>query len=731
MLALSGCGDDEEAAKCGTETCGPREQCDTEAMPPACVCREAYTGDECAACAFGYRPAADGTCEPVPIDCDADPMICGDYGACTVTLIAGNKVHQCECEEGWAGHVCQRCDSGWQDNDGDGLCLPTCAMAGLTCEEPFVCSDAEGVARCACPTGYAGDECTQCARGYHDPLGSGECTPTCSTVGLDCAERERCSDARGEPECVCIEGYAGEGCLECADGYQDNALPGDCRPGCDVAELECNDRGACDDSSGIAQCACDPGWAGAHCDTCAPGHYGDDCEICQSGWARVGDGPCTPGCGSGAFSCGTGQRCWEGPSGPECLCHIGYAGADCATCDAGFTMDGSGACVGAPPAGHVLIAHGTWRGESAVVAIDPSDGDVFGLRSMSVSGLAWDPGSGVLYTGASGGIAPVDLAAGTTGSPVAAPSHRAFTFDTTRGVLLLTGSSGTYRLDPTTGSSVAVSGTGPAWAGDAAYDGASDRLFASYVSSSILVYDADTGASEGTLTPSWPIESGYDVGLAVTASGELWALGRHRPTTEELAARGCRTAARGLFGEDYETATVTVVTEPPPGGSVEVSSTRTSGPELVVLRAYGDDAAAEATVRVATSNPDAIVCVGTYEGVYRVEIAAGARFRAVAAESYRQTLSMAVDSGFSPPASPTVHVRVADPDTADSSLFAHPEVVRTYTADEWRSRRVAVYSPSSTAEGVLARIDTTSGAVVETVAVPDLSPSGDLAPFDP
>jgi hypothetical protein len=698
-----------------------------------CVCREAYTGEECAACAFGYRPTAAGGCEPVPIDCDADPLICGEHGVCTVTLMRDIKIHACECEESWDGHVCQRCAFGWQDNDRDGTCLPTCSMVGLSCESPHICSDAEGVARCACPPGYAGDDCTLCARGYHDPTASGTCTPTCSTVALDCGERQRCVDDAGDPECACIEGFGGAMCADCAPGWVEGELAGDCRPTCAAVELDCNDRGTCDDGGGFARCACDPGWAGAHCDSCARGHRGDECELCDSGWHRVGDEACVPGCSSSGVRCGSEQRCWEGADGAECVCPIGYTGAACDACDTRYAADAAGNCLPMTPAGHSLVASGTWRGQQAIVALDPAAGTVFPLREISVSALAYDPTSRRLYTPVSGGVARIDLATGTTVSTIFAPTFEALTFDTMRNALVLTGFGGTRRLDPATGSYVTLSSTSVSWASDAAYDVARDRVVVATEagSSSLVLLSASTGASTGTLSVTWPIDTSGGIGLATTPAGQLWAIGRRRLTEDERAADACRTAARGLLGEAYAGAPATIVAAPVAGGMATLSSTLATGPELVVLRAYGDRSAAVATLRVTTANPDAMVCVGTYEGVYRIDIASGARFAAVAAESYEPTLSVRVESGYPTPPSPTVHVLVPDPELADPSLAATPAVVRAYSPEEWSDRRISLYGSSSTAHGVLVRLDPVTGAVLGSAELPGVVPNGALSPFAP
>lgn len=48
------------------------------------------------------------------------------------------------------------CSWGTQDNDDDGVCLPNCASAALSCPAHATCTDASGAAECACVTGYVG-----------------------------------------------------------------------------------------------------------------------------------------------------------------------------------------------------------------------------------------------------------------------------------------------------------------------------------------------------------------------------------------------------------------------------------------------------------------------------------------------------------------------------------------------------------------------------------------------
>jgi len=57
--------------------------------------------------------------------------------------------------EGGAGGVVD-CDWGTQDHDRDGVCLPDCNSAALSCPAHAACTDSSGAAICACVPGYVG-----------------------------------------------------------------------------------------------------------------------------------------------------------------------------------------------------------------------------------------------------------------------------------------------------------------------------------------------------------------------------------------------------------------------------------------------------------------------------------------------------------------------------------------------------------------------------------------------
>jgi hypothetical protein len=98
---------------------------DTWEWDPTCQCPDGKFGADCT-----------GTCTCVHGACDQ-----GVYGTGT-----------CACEEGYTGASCDTCDAGYQDNDGDGTCLPSCAATACGAAG---CDDSTGVAVCACdPVGW-------------------------------------------------------------------------------------------------------------------------------------------------------------------------------------------------------------------------------------------------------------------------------------------------------------------------------------------------------------------------------------------------------------------------------------------------------------------------------------------------------------------------------------------------------------------------------------------------
>src|SRR5690606_2251758 len=100
-------------------------------------------------------------------------------------------------------------DAGYQDNDANGTCAPDCMTAGLACGHG-ACSDLSGTAQCVCDIGYISliGACDSCDTGYQDNDLDGTCVPDCTTANLACAYGE-CSDTTGTALCLCDLGYTG------------------------------------------------------------------------------------------------------------------------------------------------------------------------------------------------------------------------------------------------------------------------------------------------------------------------------------------------------------------------------------------------------------------------------------------------------------------------------------------------------------------------------------------
>jgi Clostripain family/EGF-like domain len=97
-----------------------------------------------------------------------DDIDCGIHGEC----VESNGNASCACEEGYDFEtLCVECATGYQDNDSDGTCLPSCAMLNFDCSNNGSCVDASGVAVCDCDEGFTDD-------------GSGNCI--ISTAGDSC-----------------------------------------------------------------------------------------------------------------------------------------------------------------------------------------------------------------------------------------------------------------------------------------------------------------------------------------------------------------------------------------------------------------------------------------------------------------------------------------------------------------------------------------------------------------
>ncbi len=177
--------------------CNSHQVCDDSSGTATCVCDPAYTGENCDTCSSGYQDNNDdSTCEP---DCQTFGSDCGGHG---------------DCDDSSGTPVCS-CHDGYQDNDSNSTCLPDCGNAEVACAHG-VCSDDTGEAVCACDEGYQGPKCDECAQGYQDNDEDGNCLPTCATIGYTCSDQGYCDDTSGTAICVCNDGFHPDGAGNCS-----------------------------------------------------------------------------------------------------------------------------------------------------------------------------------------------------------------------------------------------------------------------------------------------------------------------------------------------------------------------------------------------------------------------------------------------------------------------------------------------------------------------------------
>ena len=289
---------------------------------------------------------------------------CGDHGAFTNGA--------CVCNTGWAGTLCTTCDTGSGYGMFEGLCaLPDDAVH---CSGHGTAKVAGGNIICnPCDTGYAGARCATCAVNYG--LYNGACVlPNNAT---HCSSHGTASVSGGNVVCACSTGWAGADCSNCdtANGY--GLYNGACVLPNDNAH--CDGHGTASVSNGNVVCACQAGYAGATCNACDTGYMGypscvdDPCipDPCNghATSCNQSNGACT--CASGyhgatcAFACNdsqqngteTGVDC-GGPC-PSCTCgqptdpsNGSYAscantpnGGTCVlTCNAGYVKSGDATC---------------------------------------------------------------------------------------------------------------------------------------------------------------------------------------------------------------------------------------------------------------------------------------------------------------------------------------------------------------------------------------------------
>jgi hypothetical protein len=576
-----------------------------------------------------------------------------------------------------------------------------------------------------------------CPAGWVLRQADNTCVQTCAASGAGCGARRTCDAAAGV--CVCQAGYTGAACDTCAEGFQDNDRNGSCTPSC--AMTTCPGAQLCSDTMGTARCACPGNKTGANCDQC------------PTGWVvRPSDGACVQTCTSVGPTCGARRTCDDSSGTPTCVCQPGFAGDTCTACAAGYTSDGAGQCVRSAPPGTTLLGAGRFQGADYLLAIDPVAGTATALRPVPGLGslrFTTDPQSKAIYTSNGSAIHRLDPTTGRSTLVATATSTSGLAF--LGGALYTVGTLSPFLLKRIDLATAGVADVGPTQVSAVqamAVDPAGALLVATPPvaprnnGAELLRVDAATGMTQKAgalevegerLRPGDPRSA-----LAFDATGKLFMVLRLGRTPEQLLADYCRRLASGLGYAGYDRAPLTSVTIEyngvGPGATRPLGARGTMGKEIVAYLSYGRRTAAKGTLRVETTNPEAFLCVSTYEEVLELHLpVAEARFAGIGLSGHQPTFSLVVDGSVPPVTAPSLHVH-PNRGTAAPAFSAY-QLSKVYTAAEWQQRgltpTVSAWDTDTTAPALLVEVDPTTLVLKRSIGLPGVELFPLLAPFTP
>ncbi|XP_068120602.1 laminin subunit alpha-5 [Hyperolius riggenbachi] len=280
-----------------------------------------------------------------------------EIGQDSSTGVRANNVELCMCPANYRGDSCQECAPGFYRDKGLflGKCVP-CNCSGHSDQ----CLPGTGTC-VKCQHNTEGDQCERCKDGFvaNGTFGGSLHCVACpcplsipsNNFAIGCVQRGFAT------QCLCKPGYAGAKCERCAPGYYGNpmvigssCLPCDCNGNTD-SNMIFNE---CDPLLGTCS-GCMFNTAGPHCDVCAPGFYGDaltakNCTKCN----------CSP-CGTDSCDPRTGRcQCKPGVTGPYCdRCEEGHYGySACSGCQRCSCGSGSTSSSCDPHTGQCLCVSG-------------------------------------------------------------------------------------------------------------------------------------------------------------------------------------------------------------------------------------------------------------------------------------------------------------------------------------------------------------------------------------
>ncbi|KAG8566984.1 hypothetical protein GDO81_013453 [Engystomops pustulosus] len=278
-----------------------------------CMCPANYRGDSCQECAPGFyrdKGLFLGKCVPCNCGGHSDQCLPGT-GTCV------------KCQHNTEGDQCERCKEGFVSNGTVGGVLHCvacpCPLSVPSNNFAIGCVQRGLSTQCLCKPGYAGAKCERCAPGYYgNPMVIGSSCLPCNCNGNTDSNMlfNECDPLFGSCS-GCMFNTAGPHCETCAPGFYGDAIV---TKNCTSCSCSSCGTDTCDPRTG--RCHCKPGVTGPTCNRCEEGFYGfDGCSGCQR---------CSCGDGSTSSSCNpqTGQcHCLPGVTGPRCQqCSPGYWG---------------------------------------------------------------------------------------------------------------------------------------------------------------------------------------------------------------------------------------------------------------------------------------------------------------------------------------------------------------------------------------------------------------------
>jgi hypothetical protein len=226
------------------------------------------------------------------------------------------------------------------------LVLSTCAKgtSGDPCTpdpcngHATACGNSSGTALCLCSEGYTGATCLWCDTGYYEYPNGSGKCVDDPCLPDPCNAHQYCNNAPGIAVCACLAGYTGSTCSSCDVNYYEYPAGSGTCIDDPCQPDPCNGHGYCANSTGIGVCTCSLGYTGASCHDCAAGFIEQP----------TGSGTCVEDTDIGTTCnpdpCNGHGVCENSGGHAVCVCASGYDGARCNRCSTGDSCPAGNYC---------------------------------------------------------------------------------------------------------------------------------------------------------------------------------------------------------------------------------------------------------------------------------------------------------------------------------------------------------------------------------------------------